>query len=81
MKLFSLVLSVVVFFISLYFLIGEINYGIQTFNDVIYVALLAILMVICITGVIINWNFFSRKKNSSVFLFVSNGFSKSKNKR
>lgn len=78
MKLFSLALSVTVFFISLYFLISEISYGIVTLNDMIYTALLVILMVICITGVIINWNFFSRKKDKNIFLFVSNGYSKKK---
>jgi membrane protein DedA with SNARE-associated domain len=79
MKLFSLVLSVAVFFISLYFLVGEISYGVYTFNEIIYILLLVILMVICITGVIINWNVVSRKKRSNIYLFVSNNFSR-KNK-
>lgn len=76
MKLFSLLLSIAVFFVSLYFLVGEISYGIYTFNEVIYILLLIILMVICITGVIINWNVFSKKRRGSIYLFVSNNFSK-----
>ncbi len=76
MKLFSLLLSIIVFFVSLYFLVGEITYGIYTFNEVIYILLLVILMVICVTGVIINWSVFSKKRRGSVYLFVSNNFSK-----
>jgi len=77
MKLFSFVLSVAVFFISLYFFVIKVPY-IITFNDVIYILLLAILMTICITGVVINWEIFDRKGKSSIVLFVSNGFSKKK---
>ncbi|KAF2509768.1 hypothetical protein E0W72_09655 [Flavobacterium arcticum] len=61
MKLFSLLLSILVFFISLYFFIEKVS-DIDTFNDVIYISLLITLMAICITGVIINWDFFSNKK-------------------
>ena len=76
MKLFSLALSVAVFFISLYYFIVEIDYGVKTFNDVIYTLLLLILMTICVTGVIINWNALSAKKRrKNIYLFVSNSFS------
>jgi uncharacterized membrane protein YozB (DUF420 family) len=77
MKLFSLLLSVVVFFISLYFFIIKIP-DIDSLNDVIYVSLLAILMAICITGVIINWEIVrpKRRKKSRLVLFVANSFSK-----
>jgi membrane protein DedA with SNARE-associated domain len=74
MKLFSLILSVCVFFTSLYFLVAEIP-SVDNLNDIIYVALLVILMAICIVGVIINWEFFSRRKKNKMILFVSNGFS------
>ena len=74
MKLFSLLLSILVFFVSLYFFIDKVS-EIYTFNDMIYISLLVVLMAICITGVIINWDFFSSKKKNKVILFVSNSFS------
>lgn len=61
MKLFSLVLSVIVFFASIYFFTLKIS-EVNTENDVIYVALLVILMAICVVGVMINWEFFDRKR-------------------
>ncbi|TRW23889.1 hypothetical protein FMM05_12065 [Flavobacterium zepuense] len=75
MKLFSLILSVIVFFISLYFFVTEIPY-VNGLNDVIYVSLLGILMTICVVGVIINWEFFTQKRKNKLVLFVNNGFSK-----
>ncbi|NDI98781.1 hypothetical protein GWA97_06805 [Flavobacterium sp. LaA7.5] len=75
MKLFSLLLSISVFFVSLYFFLDEVSY-IYTFNDVIYISLLVVLMIICITGIIINWDFFPKKKKNKMILFVSNNFSK-----
>jgi len=60
MKLFSFILSVAVFFISLYFFIIKIPY-IVNLNDIIYASLLGILMAICIVGIIINCGFFRKK--------------------
>jgi len=74
MKLFSLLLSVIVFFISLYFFVLKIPH-INDTNDIIYIALLVTLMAICIVGVIINWEFFCRKNRSKIVFFVSNSFS------
>ncbi|MBE99810.1 hypothetical protein [Flavobacterium coralii] len=79
MKLFSFILSVVVFFVALYYFIEELP-QLQTFNDGIYITLLGILMAICITGVFINSDFLVRKRKSRIILFVSNSFSK-KNKK
>lgn len=79
MKLFSFILSVVVFFVALYYFIEELP-QLQTFNDGIYITLLGILMAICITGIFINSDFLVRKRRSSIILFVSNSFSK-KNKK
>ncbi|KGO87750.1 hypothetical protein Q765_04460 [Flavobacterium rivuli WB 3.3-2 = DSM 21788] len=79
MKLFSLILSVVVFFISLYFFVLKLSY-INNLNDVIYISLLVTLMAICVTGVIINWEFFAKKRKAKLVLFVSNGFSKKSKK-
>lgn len=75
MKLFSLVLSITVFFISLYFFIIKIPF-IDSLNDIIYISLLVTLMAICILGVIINWDFFRAKKRKKIILFVANNFSK-----
>lgn len=61
MKLFSLVLSVTVFFISLYFFVADVASA-GGFTDVIYLTLLCILMAICIVGIIINWDFFRKGK-------------------
>ena len=62
MKLFSFLLSIVVFFASLYFFTLKVP-DVNTDNDVIYIALLVILMAICIVGVLINWEFVTRRKN------------------
>lgn len=74
MKVFSLILSVIVFFTALYFFIDKIT-AIDSLNDAIYIMLLIILKIICIVGIIINWELFERKK-SKIILFASNSFSK-----
>ncbi|RYJ42561.1 hypothetical protein NU09_2347 [Flavobacterium beibuense] len=75
MKLFSLLLSIIVFTISLYFFSIKIGY-VNSLDDVIYISLLVTLMAICVVGVIINWEIFKKKDKSKVILFVSNSFSK-----
>jgi hypothetical protein len=81
MKLFSFVLSVAMFFISLYFFVLKILY-IDTLNDVIYVSLLVVLMAICVVGVMVNWEIFEGKSQSRLVLFVANSFyRKKKNKK
>jgi len=77
MKLFSLILSVIMFFVALYFFVMKIPY-VDSLDEVIYISLLVTLMAICITGVIINWEFFGRRRKNRVVLFVSNNFSKRK---
>lgn len=79
MKLFSLILSVIVFFGSLYFFVLKIP-TVESLNDYIYISLLVVLMAICIVGVIINWEFFSRRKKNNLILFVTNSYSKKKKK-
>ena len=74
MKLFSLLLSVIVFFGALYFFVLKIPH-VEDANDVIYIALLVTLMAICIVGVIINWEFFCKRNRNKLAMFVSNGFS------
>lgn len=76
MKLFSLLLSVVGFFVALTFFMIKVS-SVESLNDIIYISLLVTLMAICVVGVIINWEFFSKKKNNkSMILFASNSFSK-----
>lgn len=77
MKLFSFILSVVVFFISLYFFVIKIT-EIDSLNDVIYVSLLIILMTICVLGVIINWGIFRGRGPNTLVLFIGNTFTKKK---
>lgn len=80
MKLFSFALSLTVFFISLYFFSAKITH-VDSLNDVIYISLLAILMTICIVGVLINWDYLFKKKKGRVILFVANSFSKKNNSK
>lgn len=77
MKLFSFILSVVVFFISLYFFVIKIT-EIDSLNDVIYVSLLIILMAICVLGMIINWGVFRGRRPNAFLLFTVNSFTKKK---
>jgi membrane protein DedA with SNARE-associated domain len=80
MKLFSLILSVVVFFGSLYFFILKVG-DVDSLNDWIYISLLVTLMAICVVGVIVNWEFFRKKKNNNLILFVTNSYSRKKKKK
>ncbi|RWW91987.1 hypothetical protein [Flavobacterium cerinum] len=80
MKLFSLILSVIVFFGSLYFFVLKVS-EVDSLNDLIYVSLLVTLMAICVVGVIINWEFFRKKRNNNLFLFVTNSYSRKKKKK
>jgi hypothetical protein len=79
MKLFSLVLSILTFAVSLYFFIMKIA-DVDTFDEIIYVSLLITLMAICITGIIINWSLVKKQRNSRVILFVSSTLSAKKKK-
>ena len=53
MKLFSLIVSVVTFMVTLFFLFSDFP-DTSTFNGIIYLGLMLILLLICITGIIIN---------------------------
>lgn len=71
MRLFSFTLSLVVFFISLYFFVIKIT-DVHTFNDGIYVSLLCTLMAICVVGVLVNAKTFRSGRNKRIILFISN---------
>ena len=76
MKHFSFFLSILVFFVSLYFFCDKLPYVI-TLDDMIYISLLGVLMAICITGIFINWEVTRvNKKRGNLVLFVNNRFSK-----
>jgi membrane associated rhomboid family serine protease len=53
MKIFSLILSIVVFAISGYFFVADLRAATEM-NYLIYMSLLVILMLICVVGVMIN---------------------------
>jgi hypothetical protein len=38
-------------------------------------------MAICVVGIIINWEFFKKRKKNKLILFVSNSYSKKKIKK
>ena len=79
MKLFSLILSVLAFFVALFFLVVKIP-DINCLNDIIYVSLLILLMLICLVGVAINWEFFEIRKQKRLVLFMADDVRKLKNK-
>lgn len=80
MKLFSLILSGLVFVVALYFFSAKIS-SVESLNDIIYISLLVTLMAICVVGIIINWDFIKKKNNGKVIMFVSNDFSSKKKKK
>ena len=83
MKLFSFILSIVVFFVAFYFFMVKVPLA-ESVNDFIYISLLITLKAICVLGVIINWEIVTgKKKKDSVILFVNNSFSgkEKKNKK
>ena len=53
MKALSLLVSLTVFMTSGYFLISDFNLS-GEMNDIIYMSLLLILMLICVVGILIN---------------------------
>lgn len=53
MKLFSLTVSIVTFAVTFFFLVSDFP-DIATFDGSIYLVLMLILLLICITGIIIN---------------------------
>lgn len=79
MKLFSFILSVIVFFVALFFFMIKVS-EVESVNDVIYVLLLITLKAVCVVGVIINWEIVNGKKKDNVVLFINNSYSKKKKK-
>lgn len=63
MRLFSLVVSIITLFSTAFFLIADFP-DITTFNGVVYFSLMVILILICITGIIINLPIVNRIHNT-----------------
>lgn len=71
MKILSLLLSVLVFFGSGYFLITDFKFSMEL-NYVLYMSLLVILMLICIVGVLINYPLLlQQRKNVKSIIYNS----------
>ena len=71
MKILSLILSTIVFFVSGYFLIADFRPSLEM-NYLIYMSLLVILMLICIVGVLINYPLFlQQRKNVKTIIYNS----------
>lgn len=73
MKLFTLILSASVFFISAYFFAADFKFS-SEINHIIYMSMLMILMCICVIGMIINVSLIriGRKKMGTL---IYNGYS------
>ncbi|KOS05089.1 hypothetical protein AM493_02845 [Flavobacterium akiainvivens] len=62
MKTFSLILSLTAFSATLYFLVTDFP-DVTTLNGLIYFGIMLILLMVCVTGIIINWPLLSRIHN------------------
>jgi len=62
MKVFSFILSVITFTITLFFLVTDFP-KLTSVNGAIYVAIMFVLLMICIMGIILNWPLVRRIHN------------------
>lgn len=74
MKLFTLILSASVFFISAYFFATDFTFS-SEINHIIYMSMLMILMCICVIGMIINVSLIRIGRKKMGTLIYNNGFS------
>lgn len=71
MKMLSLILSIIVFFGAGYFLISDFQLSLEL-NYVLYMSILAILMLICVVGVLFNYPILlNYKKNIKTIMYNS----------
>lgn len=75
MKILSLMLSLVVFAVSGYFLVTDFTQSTEL-NYIIYMSLLVILMLICIVGVMINLPMIIRQRRKMKTLIYNSYSSK-----
>ena len=71
MKMLSLILSIIVFFGASYFLISDFQLSLEL-NYVLYMSILAILMLICVVGVLFNFPLLiAQRKNVKSIIYNS----------
>jgi len=81
MKILSLILSIIVFFGAGFFLITDFQFSLEM-NYLLYISLLVILMLICITGVLINYPLLMlHRKNVKTILYNSYSAKRVANKK
>lgn len=80
MKLFTLILSVSVFFIAAYFFATDFTFS-SEINHIIYMSMLLILMCICVIGIIINVSLIRIGRKKMRTLIYNNRFSEKGIKR
>lgn len=73
MKIATLILSIVVFFGSGYFLITDFRPSLEM-NYILYMSLLVILMLICIVGILINYPYLVQQRRK-VKTIIYNSYS------
>lgn len=71
MKMLSLILSIIVFFGAGYFFISDFQLSLEL-NYVLYMSILAILMLICVVGVLFNFPLLiAQRKNVKSIIYNS----------
>lgn len=60
MRTFSFICSIMAFTATLFYLVTDFP-SLENLNGIIYLSMLAVLLLICITGIIINWPHISMK--------------------
>ena len=73
MKIATLILSMVVFFGAGYFLITDFTPSLEM-NNILFISLLVILMLICIVGILINYPYLVQQRRK-VRTIIYNSYS------
>lgn len=71
MKTISLLLSVIVFSLTLNSFVGQLDY-VQEFNTIIVMLMEVVLMLICIVNLLIHKSFLGKGINQIKLFFISN---------
>jgi hypothetical protein len=75
MKLFSLLLSIIVFFVTCFFLVNDFEYSFEV-NHIIYMTLLVVLLFIAVVGILINFNYLLEQREKINNIFSENNFNR-----
>lgn len=70
MKVLSLILSIVVFCVSVYFFVIDFRFSVES-NYLIYMSTLVILMSICVVGMLINIPLIRQERRRMNYLLYS----------